>query len=83
LRAGLAALCFARESEIEPMEAAANPLAIRSTTITIARSAVPNGKRLHFVRPSDTAWARRFKDMLEKSPLIRAPISRLMASTSS
>ena len=28
------------------------------------RSAVTNGKRLHVVHPGDTAWARRFKDVL-------------------
>ena len=28
------------------------------------RSAVSNGKRLHVVRPGDTAWARRFRDVL-------------------
>jgi hypothetical protein len=28
------------------------------------RSAVSNGKRLFVVRPGDTAWARRFRDVL-------------------
>jgi hypothetical protein len=28
------------------------------------RSAVTNGKRLHVVAPGDTAWARRFRDVL-------------------
>lgn len=28
------------------------------------RSAVTNGKRLHVVRPGDTAWSRRFRDVL-------------------
>lgn len=28
------------------------------------RSAVTNGKRLYVVRPGDTAWARRFRDVL-------------------
>jgi hypothetical protein len=28
------------------------------------RSAVTNGRRLHVVNPGDTAWARRFKDVL-------------------
>ena len=48
------------------MESAANPSAIRSPadTAPVARSAVTNGKRLHVVRPGDTAWARRFKDVL-------------------
>jgi hypothetical protein len=27
------------------------------------RSAVTNGRRLHVVRPGDTVWARRFKDV--------------------
>jgi hypothetical protein len=28
------------------------------------RSAVTNGKRLHVVKPGDTAWSRRFRDVL-------------------
>jgi hypothetical protein len=28
------------------------------------RSAVTNGKRLHVIRPGDTAWSRRFRDVL-------------------
>lgn len=28
------------------------------------RSAVTNGARLHVIRPGDTAWARRFRDVL-------------------
>lgn len=28
------------------------------------RSAVTNGQRLHVVRPGDTAWSRRFRDVL-------------------
>lgn len=28
------------------------------------RSAVTNGRRLHVVRPGDTAWSRRFRDVL-------------------
>jgi hypothetical protein len=28
------------------------------------RSAVTNGKRLHVAAPGDTAWARRFRDVL-------------------
>src|SRR5262244_1285988 len=28
------------------------------------RSAVTKGKRLHVVQPGDTAWARRFRDVL-------------------
>jgi hypothetical protein len=28
------------------------------------RSAVTNGRRLHVVAPPDTAWARRFRDVL-------------------
>jgi hypothetical protein len=30
------------------------------------RSAVTNGKRLHVVRPGDTAWSRRFRDVLSE-----------------
>jgi hypothetical protein len=30
------------------------------------RSAVTNGKRLHVVKPGDTAWARRFRDVLSQ-----------------
>jgi hypothetical protein len=47
-------------------EAAANPVPIRSSSgaRTDHRSAVTNGKRLHVVRPGDTAWARRFRDVL-------------------
>ncbi len=33
-------------------------------TAPSTRSAVSNGKRLHVERPGDTAWARRFKDVL-------------------
>ena len=29
----------------------------------VCRSAVTNGRRLHVVRPGDTVWARRFKDV--------------------
>jgi len=28
------------------------------------KSAVTNGRRLHVVRPGDTAWSRRFRDVL-------------------
>jgi hypothetical protein len=47
-------------------EAVANPPTIRrsSGTARAGRSAVTNGKRLHVVRPGDTAWARRFRDVL-------------------
>jgi hypothetical protein len=47
-------------------EAAANPPPIRSSSgaARAGRSAVTNGKRLHVVRPGDTAWARRFRDVL-------------------
>jgi hypothetical protein len=31
-----------------------------------ARSAVTNGGRLHVQRPGNTAWARRFRDVLEQ-----------------
>jgi hypothetical protein len=40
---------------------------IRQQAVAIAprvRSAVTNGKRLHVKRPGDTAWARRFRDVL-------------------
>ena len=30
------------------------------------RSAVTNGKRLHVVSPGDTAWSRRFRDILSE-----------------
>jgi hypothetical protein len=30
------------------------------------RSAVTNGKRLHVVRPGDTAWARRYRDVFNQ-----------------
>jgi len=30
------------------------------------RSAVTNGKRLHVVTPGDTAWSRRFRDILSQ-----------------
>jgi hypothetical protein len=48
------------------MEVAANPATIRpsSGAARAGRSAVTNGKRLHVVRPGDTAWARRFRDVL-------------------
>jgi hypothetical protein len=48
------------------MEAAANPTMLRpsSGAARAGRSAVTNGKRLHVVRPGDTAWARRFRDVL-------------------
>jgi hypothetical protein len=55
-------------------EAAVSPVPIRSPSgaaspergpsRTDHRSAVTNGKRLHVVRPGDTAWARRFRDVL-------------------
>jgi hypothetical protein len=36
----------------------------RQPTAPSTRSAVTNGKRLFVERPGDTAWARRFKDVL-------------------
>jgi hypothetical protein len=49
-------------------EAATNPPTTRPSsgtgTARAGRSAVTNGKRLHVVRPGDTAWARRFRDVL-------------------
>jgi hypothetical protein len=48
------------------MEVVANPTPTRSSpgAARAGRSAVTNGKRLHVVRPGDTAWARRFRDVL-------------------
>jgi hypothetical protein len=54
-------------AEVEnSMEVAANPPTSRPLSVTAraGRSAVTNGKRLHVVRPGDTAWARRFRDVL-------------------
>jgi hypothetical protein len=49
------------------MELATNPAAGRAKPVrTDHRSAVTNGKRLHVVRPGDTAWARRFRDVLSE-----------------
>ena len=47
----------------------AHATAIRTSSAAIAprvRSAVTNGKRLHVQRPGDTAWARRFRDVLDQ-----------------
>src|SRR5262249_53347762 len=44
------------------MKSVANPS--KSDAARKGRSAVTNGKRLHVVRPGDTAWARRFRDVL-------------------
>jgi hypothetical protein len=44
-----------------------NPSAIRQGSESRpprTRSAVTNGRRLHVVAPGDTAWARRFADVL-------------------
>ena len=38
--------------------------AARGSLRTDHRSAVTNGKRLHVIPPGDTAWARRFRDVL-------------------
>ena len=55
------------------MKAAANSPTIQSIATTRAgrsssaratRSAVSTGKRLHVVRLGNTAWARRFRDIL-------------------
>jgi len=43
---------------------AANPPPSRPLSARAGRSAVTNGKRLHVVPPGDTAWARRFRDVL-------------------
>jgi hypothetical protein len=48
-------------------ESTSRGYAIRAVPDTRPRkgqSAVTNGKRLHVVRPGDTAWARRFRDVL-------------------
>ncbi len=47
----------------------ANSPAVRATAGATparkdSRSAVTNGKRLHVVRPGDSAWSRRFRDIL-------------------
>ena len=44
-------------------------IAIRSKSETSrkkSRSAVTNGRRLHVEVPGDTAWARRFRDVLQE-----------------
>jgi hypothetical protein len=50
------------------VETVADPSAGRPASGRIlrprGRSAVSNGKRLHVVPPGDTAWARRFRDVL-------------------
>jgi hypothetical protein len=51
------------------MEIAAHRVATRSCSGEVParkdqRSAVTNGKRLHVVAPGDTAWSRRFRDVL-------------------
>ena len=51
------------------MELVANSPASRPTLSRFrkdARSAVTNGERLHVERPGNTAWARRFRDVLEQ-----------------
>jgi hypothetical protein len=52
------------------MELVANSAARRSTVgrqlRKDTRSAVTNGQRLHVERPGNTAWARRFRDVLEQ-----------------
>jgi hypothetical protein len=43
--------------------------ALRHNSVAIAprvRSAVTNGKRLFVVRPGDTAWHRRFRDVFDQ-----------------
>jgi hypothetical protein len=47
-------------------ELVASPFAVRngSRPAKRGRSAVSNGSRLHVVKPGDTAWARRFRDIL-------------------
>jgi hypothetical protein len=48
------------------MDAVTPPFAVRngSRPAKRGRSAVSNGSRLHVVKPGDTAWARRFRDVL-------------------
>jgi len=48
------------------MKSVANPSPIRCQSVAArkGRSAVTNGTRLHVVPPGDTAWARRFRDVL-------------------
>jgi hypothetical protein len=53
------------------METSTNPAALRRTGGAHRggkdhRSAVTNGRRLHVVRPGDTAWSRRFRDILHQ-----------------
>jgi hypothetical protein len=47
-------------------ETVPSPFAIRNGSKPAARgrSAVSNGTRLHVIKPGDTAWARRFRDVL-------------------
>jgi hypothetical protein len=48
------------------MDAVTPPFAVRngSRPAKRGRSAVSNGSRLHVVKPGDTAWSRRFRDIL-------------------
>jgi hypothetical protein len=46
---------------MELVDTAAHPLSVR-----FGKSAVTNGTRLHVVKPGDTAWARRFKDVFNQ-----------------
>src|SRR4029077_8888101 len=51
---------------LKTAELVAGPSAVRngSRPAKRGRSAVSNGSRLHVVKPGDTAWARRFRDIL-------------------
>jgi hypothetical protein len=63
----LGAVRIASTTEVENMKKTeANPPPSRplSAAARAGRSAVTNGKRLHVVPPGDTAWARRFRDVL-------------------
>jgi hypothetical protein len=52
-------------SVASPLSSIASPSAVRpKPRAPRGRSAVTNGHRLHVVRPGDTAWARRFRDVL-------------------
>jgi hypothetical protein len=49
------------------MDAPTNSSALRRRSVTMPprqRSAVSNGARLFVTPPGDTAWARRFRDVL-------------------
>jgi hypothetical protein len=53
---------------VEVLETVGHPSPARAATDPHrrGRSAVSNGTRLHVVTPGDTAWARRFRDVLNQ-----------------